>query len=449
MFRRPRNRPPANRFPRSRKRPQQVDSPFEFTRKIESGLSAILGFFADVARVLYRVFRHPLGFDRYADAKGNLAPSVGPFSFLALTAFIATNAVRALTTSVFLVMLTFARCTAPETQEEVTFPSMSALLRLPSVEDVLLMALPSVLLSVLFLTLCLRLFKGQGFAGRAKVLNLSLYIVGVQYLLLAFAVSLSISGGLFNQAAENGPASPLLSVDNNALVDGYIISAAALVIAWPALLMWTLISRLLPQPGAGVGARVRRVAGASVAAVLLSLGTLAFGLLVSVPLSRFDLGRQAAPNPTLEVALLSLSQAPDPVLRVLVTNRSARTLRLSREFLEWQDLKGAPNKVHKARIVKWQTGDDYLLTLKPGDAAWLEAATDAAETASSCTGWFNRNEWHGEAWRSFPKPAPVYGWGLGIDSYPTAQAAKGRICMTSVLPSGKREPMFAFVKAES
>lgn len=447
MFRRPWNRPPANRFPRSHKRARQADTPFEFTQKIESGLAAILGFFGDVGRVLYRVFRHPLGFDSYADDKGKLATSVGPFSFLALTAFIATNAVRALTTSILLVMLTFARCSAPETQEEVTFPNMSALLKLPSVEDVLLMALPSVALSVLFLTLCLRAFKGKTFSGRAKVLNLSLYIVGVQYLLLAVAVSLSISGGLFNQAAENGPASPFLSIDNNALIDGYIIGAAVLVIAWPALLMSTLIVRLLPQAPGRAHFRAGRIASALLGALFLSLGTLAFGLLISVPLSRFDLARQAAPSPTLEVGLLSLSAPPNPVLRVLVTNRSARTLRLARGFFEWQDLKGSAHTVNKARIVRWQTGDDYLLTLKPGDGAWLEAALDVEETSSACTSWFNRNEWIGDGWRSFPKPAPVYWWGLGIDSYPTAETTKGRICVTNMQASGKNEPMFAFVKA--
>lgn len=449
MFRHPRNRPPANRFPRSHKRAGQADTPFEFTQKIESGLAAILGFFADAARVLYRVFRHPLSFDRYADDQGKLAPSVGPFSFLALTAFVATNAVRALTTSLLLVMLTFARCSAPETQEEVTFPSMSALLKLPSVEDVLLMALPSVALSVLFLTLCLRAFKGKAFAGRAKVLNLSLYIVGVQYLLLAFAGSLSISGGLFNQAAENGPASPFLSVDNNALVDGYIITASVLVIAWPALLMSTLIVKLLPQASGRAHASAGRIAGALLAALFLSLGTLAFGLLISIPLSRLDLARQAAPSPTLEVGLLSLSEPPNPALRVLLTNRSARTLRLSRGFFEWQDLKGSEHTVNKARIVRWQTGDDYLLTLKPGDSAWLEAAPDAAETSSACTDWSNRNDWNGDAWRSFPKPVPVYWWGLGIDSYPTPEGTRGRICMTNMQSSGKNEAVFAFVKSSS
>jgi hypothetical protein len=56
-------------------------------------------------------------------------------------------------------------------------------------------------------------------------------------------------------------------------------------------------------------------------------------------LSRFDLARQAAPNPTVEVARLYLSTGPEPtVLRLLVTNRSNRTLRLSKGFFEYQDL---------------------------------------------------------------------------------------------------------------
>ena len=450
MFRRPRNRPPALRFPRARKRARPGDTtPFEFTQKIESGLSAILGFFGDMTRVLYRLFRHPLTFDRYADARGNLAPSVRPFTFLALTAFLATTAVRALTTSMLLVMLSFARCSAPETQEDVVFPSMSALLKLPSVEDVLLTALPSVLLTVMFLTLCLRAFKGGAVIGRGKALNLSLYIVGVQYLLLAFAVSWSISGGLFNKAADNGPASPFLSVENNALVDGYIIASALFVVAWPALLMSTLVFRLLSPTDGPTRGRAARIARTSLAALSLSLGTLAFGLLISMPLSRFDLARQAAPSPTLEVGLLAMSEPPDPVvLRVLLTNRSARTLRLARGFFEYQGIKDDAGTV-KARVVRWQTGDDYLLTIKPGDSAWVEAALDAETSPSRCTGFWNRNNWNGTDWKSFPKVAPVYWWGLGIDTYPTPETTKGRICMTNMRASGQEEPVFAFVKSGS
>ena len=450
MFRRPRNRPAPNRFPRARKRASQADTPFEFTHRIESGLSAILGFFADMARVIYRMFRHPLSFDRYADSKGNLAPSVRPFTFLALTAFIATNAVRALTTSVLLVMLSFARCSAPETQEEVSFPNMSALLKLPAVEDVLLTALPAVLLSVLFLTLFLRAFRSQAVAGRGKILNLCLYIVGLQYLLLAFSVSWFISGNLFNKADADGSGSPLMSMDSDALLIGYIAAAALLVLGWPALLASTQIIKLMPQSSERARARAARAAGATFAALFLSLGTLPFGLLISIPLSRFDLARQAAPNPTLEVARLYLSTDPEPtVLRVLVTNRSNRTLRLSKGFFEYQSLSAAARQVNKGSIVRWQSGDDYLLTIKPGDSAWLEISLAAADASSSCTSIFNRNEWSDEKWKSFPPPTPVFWWGFGITSYPTPEDTKGKMCMANVLPSGRDEPVFAFVKAGS
>ena len=68
-------------------------------------------------------------------------------------------------------------------------------------------------------------------------------------------------------------------------------------------------------------------------------GYLAARRAISIPLSRFDLARQAAPNPTVEVARLYLSTGPEPtVLRLLVTNRSNRTLRLSKGFFEYQDL---------------------------------------------------------------------------------------------------------------
>src|SRR4051812_44140009 len=210
MVRRPRNRAGPVRFPRARKRAGETETPFEFTQKIENGLSAILSFFADILRVMYRMLRHPLSFDRYADPKGNLAPSVRPFTFLALTTFIATNAVRALTTSILLVLLTLTRCSAPETQEEVTLPNIASLFKLPAVEDVLLTALPAVLLSVLFLHVFLGAFRSQPAAGRGRALNLCLYVVGLQYLLLAFSVSWFISGDLFNQKDVNGNPSPLM-----------------------------------------------------------------------------------------------------------------------------------------------------------------------------------------------------------------------------------------------
>ena len=447
MFRRPRNRPIPVRFPRAQKRTRESETPFEFTQKIESGLSAILGFFVDVVRVIYRMFRHPLSFDRYADPKGNLAPSVRPFTFLALTAFIATNAVRALTTSMLLVMLTFARCSAPETQEEVAFPNMASLLKLPAVEDVLLTALPAVLLSVLFLTLFLRAFRGQAAAGRGRALNLCLYIVGLQYLLLAFSVSWFISGNLFNKADDDGTVSPLMSIGSDAMMTGYVAAASLLILGWPALLASTQITKLLPASGGRTPARVARVAGVPLAALFLSLGTLPLGLLISIPLSRFDLARQAAPNPTVEVARLYLSTGPEPtVLRLLVTNRSNRTLRLSKGFFEYQDLAATGREVNKGTIVHWQSGDDYLLTIKPGDSAWLESRLDAAGTSTSCAGIGNRNEWSNENWKSFPPPTPIFWWGFGIESYPTPQGTKGKMCVSNVMPSGKTEPVFAFVK---
>jgi hypothetical protein len=267
------------------RRTRDSETPFEFTQKIENGLSAILGFFADVVRVIYRMFRHPLSFDRYADPKGNLAPSVRPFTFLALTAFIATNAVRALTTSMLLVLLTFARCSAPETQEEVALPNMASLLKLPAVEDVLLTALPAVLLSVLFLTLFLRAFRGQAAAGRGRALNLCLYIVGLQYLLLAFSVSWFISGNLFNKADEDGTVSPLMSISSDVIMISYVAAASLLILGWPALLASTQIAKLLPASGGRAHARVARVVGVTLAALFLSLGTLPLGLLISIPLS--------------------------------------------------------------------------------------------------------------------------------------------------------------------
>ena len=103
----------------------------------------------------------------------------------------------------------------------------------------------------------------------------------------------------------------------------------------------------------------------------------------------------------------------------------------------------------KARVVRWQTGDDYLLTIKPGDSAWVEAALDAETSPSRCTGFWNRNNWNGTDWKSFPKVAPVYWWGLGIDTYPTPETTKGRICMTNMRASGQEEPVFAFVKSGS
>jgi hypothetical protein len=200
MFRRPRNRPVPVRFPRQHKRTRETETPFEFTQKIENGLSAILGFFADVVRVIYRMFRHPLNFDRYADPKGNLAPSVRPFTFLALTAFIATNAVRALTTSMLLRAahvrtLQRARDAGRGGVSEHGFATQASSGRGRAAHGLAGSAVERALPDPVPARL-----QRPGGAGRGRALNLCLYIVGLQYLLLAFSVSWFISGDLFNKA---------------------------------------------------------------------------------------------------------------------------------------------------------------------------------------------------------------------------------------------------------
>lgn len=453
MLRRPLKRPDPVRFPRAHKRTRQTETPFEFTQKIENGLSAILGFFADFGRVIYWMFRHPLSFDRAADLKGNLLPAVRPFTFIALTAFVATNAVRALTTSILLALLTLERCSAPETQEQVTLPNMASLLKLPAVEDVLLTALPAVLLSVLFLALFLRAFERKA-PRRSRALNLCLYVVGLQYLLLALSVALFISLDLFNKKANPDDAMSLLSlINDDPLTIGYVAATCLLILGWPALLASTQITKLLPPSGGRVHARVARAGGVALAALFISSGTVLFALLISIPLSRSDVARQAAPNPTLEVARLYRSTGPEPtVLRLLLTNRSNRTLRLSKGFFEYQDLAAAAGVVNKGTIVRWQSEDGFLLTIKPGDSAWLESRLEAGNASSNCVdAWFwNRNSWDGkagEAWKLFPPPTSVFWWGFGISSYPTPHSTKGRICVFDVTPSGDTEPVFAFVKS--
>ncbi|RYH61452.1 MAG: hypothetical protein EON54_10145 [Alcaligenaceae bacterium] len=111
---------------------------YELVDKVEAALVGLTHFIAGLIATLARLIFRPLSLDQRRGGKGWLAREVSPHVFLAFTAFVATNAVRMLSAGFLLLVLTVRRCSAPESQLEIVQPKVADLLKLPSIDDVVL-----------------------------------------------------------------------------------------------------------------------------------------------------------------------------------------------------------------------------------------------------------------------------------------------------------------------
>jgi hypothetical protein len=450
MFRRRRDAPAGVRFPRGRKRPAApaAESDFEFSSRVEKGVVGVLDFFGSAFGILWRFVVSPRTFDRAADDAGQLARSVPPYTFLTLAAFIATTAFRALLTGGMMAWLAFQRGCAPETQDAFDRPGIGEYLKVPSVEDVIATGIPSVLMILLVLALLVRLLarRTPGETGRFR--NLCIYIVGFQYL-LAFVMVLALLPAVYSLG---------IHMDNVPYGDVASLLLLFAVIAWPAALFASQLLKAIP-PGSRP---LHRIPGAGIAviglgALLASVSTLIPGLVVAYPLAIRALEIQAKPRPLIEVALLDgdTASVPPVPLALMLTNRSQRLLHLLPSSVQYQDrgTQSGSKPVLPARVTAWQGGDVRLLTLKPGDSAWLmlDVDTRPGGVGAPCDKRIF-GPWNQEGWMTAPAKSTASGlasWLLVDFAYPTPEATRGRVCFVNIESSGEATPVYAFVQGPS
>jgi hypothetical protein len=140
-----------------------------------------------------------------------------------LAIFFAIKAIRYALTVVLISLAALGRSCSLETQQEMEIPKVEALLKVPTVDEILTIAVPSalVILAILFATAWCLSRSATGARERHGFVEGSLYVVGFQYLLapIAFGVWLALPASL--KAAD---------------VSYYVGGVAFVAMAWPARL---------------------------------------------------------------------------------------------------------------------------------------------------------------------------------------------------------------------
>lgn len=440
MFRpkRERKRPFPRILRRGRQRQSEVAS--EVSSKLEQGVQSVLNFCSGVIQVLYRLMTSPLRLARHVDQRGRLSSAVPPYTFLMLGTFAATKALRALIGAVLLSIFVALRGCEPETQIDPDVASFWAYLRLPSVDEVLLTGLPTVLIILVILKAASRFIARRTPPGGQHFFSLCLYIVGFQYILLIAAATAGMPRG-FIFATDNP------DFDGVGVVLLLVGLGAAVV--WPAALFAIQVWSNLPMSKSSVfRSRPIRLVVATVLGVTVSLNTLFAGILVAYPLARFDLETSAAPRPVMQIVLVegTVAQQLPTTVTVMLTNLSKFTLNFLPSFAEWQ--RSADNQYVTGRLIDWKASDGRLVSVKPGESTWLILMFDSVRAPNPNRGIFD--------WEA-PWTYAVFGdttradWPLlevvfPKSIFPVPIKVTGRLTLKSVNGSGNPAKIVAFVK---
>ena len=403
--------------PESPTPPADQEQAPEFSAKIESGVAGVIRFFADGGRILWSMIASPRGCHRLLGDAAGPGRSVPPYTFLALSTFFAVRAIRAVLATLMLLALALDRSCSSVTQPDVEFPKLVEQLRIPSLEEVLGIGLPSVLLILLLLALFRRLLS-NGVMTQPQTqafYRIASYIVGFQYLLFTLAAAVIL--GSFDIPAG-------AAAENYASRFG-VYALGLLAVAWPALLFALQFGNMIPQQASRLrrGGVAGRVAEA-LAAVLLSAATLCVGVLLSYPLARKDVAPQQAAPAVAEAVLLQPVNDAGGVTRLslLLSNHSGATLLLSPRSITVDWAKGMPGTLKgSGEITAWSEAGAPLLSIRAGESAWLSATLTAP----------------------LPTGADAGTCALSSPFSQPSETSAGRVCLRRLLPSGETQTLVA------
>ena len=340
--------------------PQQAPEP-ELASRIESAVLGLSGLFTGAARALWKLIAAPRTFPDAIAEQRKLGLGIRPFTFLTLCAFVSIRAMRAFITGLALLFIGLGRaCTGPS-MDQLEPPDDAELLKIPSIEEVLSIGVPSVLLVLLALVLVRKLLQRGAFvdAPQDRFYEICCYIVGFQYLLLLLTIGAS-----------------------SLAIDKWMPVLLALAVLWPAALFAMQLPSVIPRD---INRLVRgkwftRVA-TGCAAILMSLLTIAAGVSASIPYVRSQLDAYANEKPILELALIDTTSNPGQASAVtlLLTNNSKHPLALTPKYTETDF--GGGTVVPAAsnwRITSWKGADAKVVILAPGETGWLTAVEGVA-----------------------------------------------------------------------
>ena len=419
----------------------------KFLERLEAGVVGTLRFISGVLTVLWRVATRPWHLERYIGERGRLGTTIPPYTFLALATFLAIKAARLTLTTTFLILLAAERSCAPETQIDVTFPDVSAVLSVPTVEDLLYTGLPAVLLILLVVHTAITLCTRRRVHTRQRLVYLCAYIIGFQYVLLAAFVAVALPYAPY-LAAWNGDQGEQL-FDLMASWRVFAACFVAVVIVWPALLITARLVRSTDAP-AGRAQAVARLLMSGIVALALSLATVLAGTAVTYPQSRLDLQRQILPRPVLEIALVrALEATPDELLISLaVTNQSSRDVVVLPSQVAYQYKKGDTLYFASGSLVPGAPSEGAAILLGHGKTHLVDVAVRTApDTPSRACLDTLRSQYKKSSFTGGENATIVADiWGLAHLRYPHVPGVVGRLCLGTVDRVGGTVNLLAYVR---
>lgn len=390
-------------------------------------------------RVLGAMVFKPHRLDEKINGVAGIQRSVPKFTFLTVCIFSAVKACKFLLMLFILASLFWMRGCDPVTQQAVKMPDVAQHLNIPSLQDILLIGLPSAML-ILALLVALRAILQLALPVDAarRFFNVAVYIAGFEY----FVVALVLAGSLpFHTRANRG-----------SMIELVPLACFAMVLVWGTLLLTITAMRLSQWQG---GTRRWYVSGP------LSIGVFALmmawnaAIVGTVPVLAFPLAanevKPELDKPVMTVALLQAATLPGKALHytVAVSNlgREHRYL-LHRELTVLFDDLTQPmagcreGKLFAGKVREWKDSADAGTMLAPGQV--LQLNIDLQPLVEPGCDFYS--------WR-VPQADEQGGLGelfsSGVWNYPVPQHYLARVAFDAVnVQTGVRRKLAVFLLAE-
>lgn len=399
----------------------------------------VLAMGAALMRVLGAMVFKPHRLDEKINGAAGIQRSVPKYTFLTVCIFSAVKACKFLLMLFILASLFWMRGCDPVTQQAVNMPDVAQHLNIPSLQDILLIGLPSALL-ILGLMVALRTLLRLVLPVDAarRFFDVAVYIAGFEYLVMALVLAGSLP---FHTRANRGSMLELVP-----------LACFAAVLVWGALLLAITAMRLSRVPGRTRSWYVSAPLSAGVFALMLVWNAAIVG---TVPVLAFPLAahevKPELEKPVMTVALLRAGTLPERSLRytVAVSNLGPehryllhRDLMVLFDDLQ-QPMAGCKEgKLFAGKVLEWNGGTDAGTMLAPGQVIQLNI--DLLPLQEPGCEFF--------AWR-VPQGRENGGLGelfsSGVWDYPVPQHYLARVAFDAVnVQTGVRRKLVAFLLAE-
>jgi hypothetical protein len=349
---------------------------FDFLRNVESLFAGLLAFIKAFFVTLHGLAFRPRKFAAAFGAAGG--PYSGPFSFLTLSTFSIVTVLRNLVTVFMVFVVTFNRgCSTVETMLPSKDVSFMELLKLPSVETIVYVALPVVLLVVAIAHFFAWAIARRRQDSAAQVSSIFPYAVGFQFILIPLLFGSYLVA--FTYGTKEEIANVLLSNSSYTCLKLSVLAG----VAWPCTSLFRALGALQPPLSFRVERPVLRKLYVGLMCVACLSATFVASSGVAILFARQDVRRLVPTGPLLTASYAELIATP-PSSSTDAGSRMPRVsilIRNNADFDIWLLGNGVILSIHrdrpsiKAHVVsgRLQPG---VIHLHPGEAMTIDFAIE-------------------------------------------------------------------------